>query len=118
MPLWRITVDVEPKTIEAVLVQAADAISGALTLKAFSGEQEMENRFGKAADAAYDQAVRSEKITMKMTGVRYLANVIQTMSLFLIGSFLVSSGRLSVGMFIAFVTMSNYITEAFPSPIT
>ncbi len=92
---------------------AADAISGALTLKAFSGEQEMENRFGKAADAAYDQAVRSEKITMKMTGVRYLANVIQTMSLFLIGSFLVSSGRLSVGMFIAFVTMSNYITEAF-----
>lgn len=92
---------------------AADAVSGALTLKAFAGEEEMGKRFGQATDAAYEQSVRSEKISMKMTGVRYLANVVQTMSLFLVGSLLVSSGKLSVGMFIAFVTMSNYITDAF-----
>lgn len=92
---------------------AADAVSGALTLKAFAGESAMEKQFGKAVDAAYKQSVHTEKLTMKMTCVRYIANVTQTMALFLIGSLLVSSGKLSVGMFIAFVTMSNYITDAF-----
>ena len=92
---------------------AADAVSSALTLKAFAGEEKMGKRFGREVDAACEQAIRSEKIGMKMTAVRYLANVIQTMSLFLIGSLLVSGGKLSVGMFISFVTMSNYITEAF-----
>ncbi len=92
---------------------AADAISGMLTAKAFALEETLADRFAMHADAAYEQTVKSEKVSMKMTGVKYVANVIQTMSLFLVGSWLVSGGILSVGSLIAFITLSNYITESF-----
>lgn len=92
---------------------AVDVISGALTVKAFAAEKVLGRKFDQAIDAAYEQKVRSERLSMKMTGVKYIANVAQTMSLFLIGSWLVSSGRLTVGAFASFVTLSVYITEFF-----
>lgn len=92
---------------------AAGVISGALTVKAFAAQDKLGERFDRAIDAAYEQKVRSEKLSMKMTAVKYIANVAQTMGLFLIGSWLVSSGRLTVGAFVSFVTLSNYITEFF-----
>jgi len=92
---------------------AADAISGALTVKAFGAENILAEKFNAFADSACEQKVRSEKISMKMTAVKYVANVLQTMSLFLLGSALVSRRMMSVGTLIAFLALSNYITEPF-----
>lgn len=92
---------------------AADTISGILTVKAFGLEEFMTEKFGKDVDAAYEQAVKTEKVGMKMTGVKYVANVMQTMALFLVGSWLVQNGTLTVGTLIAFIALSNYITEPF-----
>lgn len=92
---------------------AADAISGALTVKAFAAQDALEARFSRSVDAAYREKVRTEKLSMKMTGVKYIAKVMQLMSLFLMGGWLVQGGMLTVGAFVAFVTLSNYITEAF-----
>lgn len=92
---------------------ASDMIAGALTVKAFAGEEMLGQRFDRAIDRAYGQMVKSEKQGMKMTGVKYVATVMQTMCLFLVGSALVSSGRLGAGAFISFVTLSGYITAAF-----
>ncbi|MDE6838355.1 MAG: ABC transporter ATP-binding protein/permease [Acutalibacter sp.] len=91
----------------------ADVITGSLTVKAFGAQKHFQQSFDQAAGELYQLAVRTEKLNRRMTGVKYLANVVQTMCLFLVGSWLVTSGRLSVGAFIAFVTMSNYITDAF-----
>ncbi len=97
----------------SAMSMVVDLISGALTVKAFGCQDEFEKRFGHMAEHACRLEVQSAKISMKMTGVKYLANALQTMSLFLIGFWLVSTGQLTVGTFIAFVTLSNYITEAF-----
>lgn len=92
---------------------AAEAVSGALTMKAFAAEHILGKKFSQAIDASYEQKVRSEKLSMKMTAVKYIATVVQTMSLFLLGSWLVSSGLLTVGAFVSFVTLSAYITDCF-----
>ncbi len=91
----------------------ADMLSGALTVKAFGAQEHFQQLFDQSADRMYEMVVRSEKISVKMSGVKYVANVAQTMCLFLVGSWLVASGLLTVGAFIAFVTLSNYITDAF-----
>ena len=92
---------------------AVETISGALTVKAFAAEGVMEKRFDAAVTAACQQRIRSERLSMKMTGIKYLSNVIQSMCLFLVGSWLVSFGYLTVGGFVSFVTLSAYITSAF-----
>lgn len=92
---------------------AVEAVSGALTMKAFAGERVLAGRFDRAIDASYEQKVRSEKLSMKMTAVKYIATVVQTMSLFLLGSWLVSGRLLTVGAFVSFVTLSAYITDCF-----
>ena len=92
---------------------AVETISGALTVKAFAAEGVMEKRFDAAVTAACQQRIRSERLSMKMTGIKYLSNVIQSMCLFLVGSWLVSFGYLTVGAFVSFVTLSAYITSAF-----
>ncbi len=94
---------------------AADTISGALTVKAFAAQETLGVRFDLGIDAAYQEKVRTEKLSMKMTAVKYIAKVMQLMSLFIMGAWLVQSGMLSVGAFVAFVTLTNYITEAFDS---
>lgn len=97
----------------AAMSTAAETISSVLTIKAFAAEGFLEERFDRAVDRAYERQVLSERLGMKMTGVKYLANVVQTMCLFLVGSFFVSSGRLSVGAFISFMALSNYITSFY-----
>lgn len=92
---------------------AVETISGALTVKAFAAEGVMEKRFDSAVTAACQQRIRSERLSMKMTGIKYLSNVIQSMCLFLVGSWLVSFGYLTAGAFVSFVTLSAYITSAF-----
>ena len=122
LSLWivkRVSAPIQAKTkgsldsTGAAMSVAAEAIQGALTVKAFGAEEELARRFDAAVDSATQQKVQSEKITQKLTGVKYAANVLQTMALFLLGSVLVTRGAVSVGTLVAFLALSNYITEPF-----
>ena len=122
LSLWivkRVSAPIQAKTKSsldstgAAMSVAAEAIQGALTVKAFGGEEELARRFDAAVDSATQQKVQSEKISQKLTGVKYAANVLQTMALFLLGSVLVTRGAVSVGTLVAFLALSNYITEPF-----
>ena len=120
LSLWivkRVSAPIQAKTKSsldstgAAMSVAAEAIQGALTVKAFGAEEELARRFDAAVDSATQQKVQSEKISQKLTGVKYAANVLQTMALFLLGSVLVTRGAVSVGTLVAFLVLSNYITE-------
>ena len=122
LSLWivkRVSAPIQAKTKSsldstgAAMSVAAEAIQGALTVKAFGAEEELARRFDTAVDSATQQKVQSEKISQKLTGVKYAANVLQTMALFLLGSVLVTRGAVSVGTLVAFLALSNYITEPF-----
>ena len=122
LSLWivkRVSAPIQAKTKSsldstgAAMSVAAEAIQGALTVKAFGAEEELARRFDAAVDSATQQKVQSEKISQKLTGVKYAANVLQTMALFLLGSVLVTRGAVSVGTLVAFLALSNYITEPF-----
>lgn len=122
LSLWivkRVSAPIQAKTKSsldstgAAMSVAAEAIQGALTVKAFGAEEELARRFDAAVDSATQQKVQSEKISQKLTGVKYAANVLQTMALFLLGSVLVTRGAVSVGTLVSFLALSNYITEPF-----
>ena len=122
LSLWvvkRVSAPIQAKTKSsldstgAAMSVAAEAIQGTLTVKAFGAEEELARRFDAAVDSATQQKVQSEKISQKLTGVKYAANVLQTMALFLLGSVLVTRGAVSVGTLVAFLALSNYITEPF-----
>ena len=122
LSLWivkRVSAPIQAKTKSsldstgAAMSVAAEAIQGTLTVKAFGAEDELARRFDTAVDSATQQKVQSEKISQKLTGVKYAANVLQTMALFLLGSVLVTRGAVSVGTLVAFLALSNYITEPF-----
>ena len=122
LSLWivkRVSAPIQAKTkgsldsTGAAMSVAAEAIQGALTVKAFGVEEELARRFDAAVDSATQQKVQSEKISQKLTGVKYAANVLQAMALFLLGSVLVTRGAVSVGTLVAFLALSNYITEPF-----
>ena len=122
LSLWvvkRVSAPIQAKTKSsldstgAAMSVAVEAIQGALTVKAFGAEEELARRFDAAVDSATQQKVQSEKISQKLTGVKYAANVLQTMALFLLGSVLVTRGAVSVGTLVAFLALSNYITEPF-----
>ena len=122
LSLWvvkRVSAPIQAKTKSsldstgAAMSVAAEAIQGTLTVKAFGAEEELARRFDAAVDSATQQKVQSEKISQKLTGVKYAANVIQTMALFLLGSVLVTRGAVSVGTLVSFLALSNYITEPF-----
>lgn len=97
----------------AAMNTASDAISGILTVKAFGLENERTEKFHGSVQRACTETEKSEKTNMKMTGVKYVATVIQTMALFLLGSVLVTNGTITVGTMIAFITLSSYINDPF-----
>lgn len=92
---------------------AHDTISGILTVKSFAMQNTLNRRFGASADIAYEQAVKTEKIGMAMTGIKYITAVIQLMVLFIFGSVLISDGKISVGTLVAFITLSVFVSEPF-----
>lgn len=92
---------------------ASDVISGLLTVKSFGIQEEMKKRFEMSTNLYYEQMVKTEKISMVMTGIKYATRVIQLMTLFLVGSILVSYKIISVGTVLAFITLSSYVNEPF-----
>lgn len=97
----------------AAVSLAADVISGIPTVKAFGMQDEMNRRFAELEGKAYIQQVKTEKISMAITAVKYITSVVQVMTLFLIGSLLLAKGLVSIGDIIAFISLSYYINEAF-----
>lgn len=91
----------------------SETAAGSLTVKAFSAEEQMSEKFAERIESAYRQDVDSQRAEMKMKGVKYAAAVVQTVSLFLIGAMLVEHDLLTVGTFLTFTTLSGYITECF-----
>lgn len=89
----------------------SDAVTGALTVKAFGLEEVLAQKFDRFADGACEQTLKTEKLNMGLTAIKYVVSVVQTMSLFLIGSLLVTRGVLSVGDLLAFIALSVYIAD-------
>lgn len=97
--------------VGAAMNVAAEAFHGNLTVKAFSMETALGKKFDKAVDDSFASKMKSEKINRKLTGVKHLAGVLQTMVLFLAGSVLVTRGVVSVGTLTAFLLLNNYVSE-------
>ncbi len=92
---------------------ATDIIGGALTVKSFNIQPQMNEKFKKAIDTSYQEVVKTEKLGTYMTATKYIVNVVQLMTLFLLGTWLVSNGFVNVGSVLSFVALSAYVTEAF-----
>lgn len=92
---------------------ASEAIDGIATVKSYGLQKEMNGRFSEIMDASYEQAVKTEKISVRMTIIKYTVHVVQIMSLFLVGSLLASRSLLTIGSVISFITLSQYVTETF-----
>jgi len=97
--------------------QSANIISGALSgihaTKVFKMEQEMTKRYLFHIDEAYKRTKYIERIGMKITMIRYVATVLQTLVLFIVGTWLVGQGLITIGNVIAFVALAFWVTEAF-----
>ncbi|MCL2528179.1 MAG: ABC transporter ATP-binding protein/permease [Defluviitaleaceae bacterium] len=92
---------------------ASGAIAGIHAVKIYGLEDEMSRRFSSHIDEAYTRSARSVKIGMGMTTIKYIVAVIQTLVLFVVGTWLVGLGAASIGAVMAFVALAVYVTEAF-----
>ena len=90
-----------------------EMLSNNTAIKAFGAEYRMDERFDSEVQAQrnrLDQAGRKGTI-LSLTA--YLSDVILMAVLFLYGGWLIAAGRISVGAFVTFVTLSGSIREAF-----
>lgn len=92
---------------------ASEVMLGLATVKSFGLKAEMNRRFGIMAQQAYEQSIKTVRVSAHMTMIKQLSSVVQIMSLFLVGSLLIRSGHITLGNMLAFVVMSAYINEAF-----
>lgn len=92
---------------------ASDCISELMIVKVFGLETVMARLFGSQIDKTYSETVQSEKVSMQMTGIKYLFSVFQTILMLFIGYAMIANGSLSVGALLSFVILTNYINEPF-----
>lgn len=92
---------------------ATDILSGLMTVKSFNIEKEMSRRFGEALEHSYDETLKTEKIGIRMTAIKYVSGVLQVMILFIMGFFLISRGIVTVGQMLSFVALSAYVSETY-----
>ena len=82
-------------------------------LKAFGAEETMDQRFAGAVESqrqGLDQAARKGTV---LTLTAYLSDVLLIAVVFLFGGWLIAVGRITVGAFVTFVTLTGSIREAF-----
>lgn len=111
-PVQRQTKLASERTGKAMNI-ALDMLNGLSVIKSFQVETEMANKFAASVDEAVDQNIQSQKISVRMTLVKYLATIVQLMIMFLVGTLLVERGRITVGQMLAFTALSGSIREAF-----
>jgi len=104
---------VSSNIIGGAMSLCTDIISGIDNIKSYNLQNEMNRRFGDTMKKSYTELEKVEKISVRLTIVRYTFSVLQIMSLFLIGTWLVSQGVITIGAVIAFVALSIYIKELF-----
>jgi len=122
LSLWiikKISIPIEEQTKAAsegvgdAMNTALDMLNGISVIKSFQAEDEMNQKFSSSIDKSIAQNIKSQKISVKMTFVKYLASSIQLMALFITGTILVANGAVSVGQVVTFVVLSRTIQEAF-----
>ena len=82
-------------------------------IKAFGAEETMDQRFARAVESqrqGLDQAARKGTV---LTLTAYLSDVLLIAVVFLFGGWLIAVGRITVGAFVTFVTLTGSIREAF-----
>jgi len=122
LSLWiikKISIPIEKQTKAAsegvgnAMNTALDMLNGISVIKSFQAEGAMNQKFASSIDRSVAQEIKSQKIRVKMTFVKYLASSIQLMALFVTGTILVANGTISVGQVVTFVVLSRTIQEAF-----
>ncbi len=112
------------KPIQAMQTQASrssgkaygvmsEMLNNNAAIKAFGAEDSMDQRFSATVDSqrqALDQAARKGVI---LTLTAYLSDVLLIAVVFLFGGWLIAVGRITVGSFVTFVTLSGSIREVF-----
>lgn len=82
-------------------------------IKAFGAEETMDQRFAGAVESqrqGLDQAARKGTV---LTLTAYLSDVLLIAVVFLFGGWFIAVGRITVGAFVTFVTLTGSIREAF-----
>lgn len=82
-------------------------------IKAFGAEETMDQRFAGAVESqrqGLNQAARKGTV---LTLTAYLSDVLLIAVVFLFGGWLIAVGRITVGAFVTFVTLTGSIREAF-----
>ena len=92
---------------------ALSAIAGIQAVKVFALENEMDSRFAVTVDKAYTANIKVAHISMRMSIIKYIVNVMQVMVLFVMGAWMVSNDLITIGTVMTFVLLSVYVTEAF-----
>lgn len=82
-------------------------------IKAFSAEARMDERFSAETDAQRRRLNQAAKKGTVLSLTSYLSDVILLAVVFLYGGWLIACGRISVGAFVTFVTLTGGIREAF-----
>ncbi|MEG0767235.1 MAG: ABC transporter ATP-binding protein [Clostridia bacterium] len=90
-----------------------EVIRGNHVVKAFRAQRAMMRRFGNEVDEHERQLNASRRSEAAMELASYLVEILLVSILFLCGGYLISIGVHTVGEFVAFVSLSGSIREAF-----
>jgi ABC-type multidrug transport system fused ATPase/permease subunit len=90
---------------------AVGVINGLAAVKSFALEPEMNRLFSRSTEAAYKQAVMTEKTNAAMNMVKQVSSLLQIMALFVAGTYLVYNNLLTLGNMLSFIAVSALITE-------
>ncbi|MDR3139702.1 MAG: ABC transporter ATP-binding protein/permease [Treponema sp.] len=90
---------------------AVGALTGIATVKSFGLQEDINRKFALSTEAAYKQAVMTEKVNSRMNLVKQFSSLLQIMVLFVFGTFLVYRDLLSVGRMLSFIAVGALIAE-------
>lgn len=82
-------------------------------IKAFGAQDSQDQRFTQAVDAQRQELDKSARKGALLTLTAYLSDVLLIAVVFLFGGWLIAVGRITVGAFVTFVTLSGSIRETF-----
>lgn len=88
-----------------------DMLAGISTVKIFCAESFFEKKIDEVLKRKFASDIKVERAGIRLTATKYLTTILHTITLFLVGSWLISKQSLSVGSFISFITLSAYITD-------
>jgi ABC-type multidrug transport system fused ATPase/permease subunit len=94
---------------------AAEAIKGVLTIKAYNLENKITENFVSGLNKSYEENVKTQKINLTLSAVKFGTTIFQLIILIGLGYFLVKNGVIQIGMLLSFITLVAYVNQAFGS---